>query len=1576
MGEIITVLNHNSGTDAYPTVLSDVLKGILRSTRSIRTPTRNCAGTLSQALVPILTRKIRAEILDHSGWKELLRSNNETSDNGDIGSELHGTSGAEYVEGKRSGETRGDYVARQRRAMVSRLNQGVAVDEVRQVQQNNFDRTTLIILEEDVAEKTHLDKRESNQKKRKQKMEFLGTLEKKRKLGVLADVGEDTAITVLFFYRALFLSLSDEDWECREGSLLCIGHVAAAIVQACHLPQSPTTPGAYVSLKAVSSTSEASENLSFGWKAVIESIISRCFGIMVMERFADYKMDIVLSPVHESLACTLDVVVSLLPIVDIKSSIDRACDIFTQNKTWYGRYGAALFLLKFSRNGRTSNTFEAKIFECAFEGLQDPSGDVSSIAAKIIAARTNEPRAFANIDPVLLQSRLWGAMDKTNEFCSSPADLLWCLRLSLNACRGNSDHTCFGQLDSMGRVTLFLLHSLREVRLAALLVFKDFFADLEKADKSPDHARKRILNFFNGSKCLQIIFEIKVLEEYNTKVLNLASEVFDLAVSCVPENSPPSAVCSIREWMELAATPNGHTFNRRLFETSKHDESSLAAGSSGRIETAIVSFESINARLEKVSCPGTRIIISESVAIVLSRLPVSLDSAEISFISTMLTGTSGLAIAAAAQVVQSITKTSILGHFLPLLQKIIKGRKKGNGIRYTETVSLRKRIHHECQQLGRLHDSMGAANGSAFNHRDLVASLYRATEIESAYKLVEESCSSWATHADTAELKEESVQIAISRIHGSLSIWFDANRQIDVEASACLSAAIAALIDSHVTRLPKKAGVIILPLLMAVKTVANLALRTLVARALAKILLYCSDITLKKIVGNACLYIGNGDRDSSSSKIAYEGGRLILASLSGEREFFPGKVAPILWDIIEHSTDGSGREVLPQLDYGGAMKLMSEFLSLDGYTEQRDLKIRIERTFSQVGQTCCLPASVALGTLSSLGTEYFDVVLNLTIGGLLCSRHAPLFCLQTLLSVTKKNSLNSTLPYVTLALPYIIKGLTDQHTETKSVAYELFSWAVPLLSFEKSTHCPMHWNADWRTLRDQNRIVLSELFGSSSSAGSLVEFSSSVFKNIDLRSYQKEGISWLVAMQRVGLHGLLCDDMGLGKTVQSLLALAISVTKSSSTFPSLVICPTSVVFHWSKEIETYCADVLTPVPTSSRNKSSWESFKNDPRAVYIMSHRLFRENASALSSMVPKWNYVILDEAHLVGWKTSCTFSTIRELKSLNRIALTGTPLQNNIMEIYQIFEFLIPGFLGEETEFKSKYFKPINMIALAPANSTVTCAQQESYVMAMDALQKKISPFLKRRLKSEVLQELPEKIIQDRVCTMPDWQRRIYDTLAKTGETQETLAYQQKMRLACTHPCLLLPGGRLVMGAHNEMVAKFKGLIEVLLECGIENREGEMPHRCVLFVQFKKTLNILDKVFFPEQFPKLKYKMLEGSMSLSARQRAINAFNSEKDITVMIATTKVGGVGIDLTGADTVIFVEHDWNPQNDMQAMDRVHRLGQKSVTNVYRLLCHSTIETRIMNLQAFKLKLAKALIKPSGEDTTSLSDAFSSN
>ena len=234
-----------------------------------------------------------------------------------------------------------------------------------------------------------------------------------------------------------------------------------------------------------------------------------------------------------------------------------------------------------------------------------------------------------------------------------------------------------------------------------------------------------------------------------------------------------------------------------------------------------------------------------------------------------------------------------------------------------------------------------------------------------------------------------------------------------------------------------------------------------------------------------------------------------------------------------------------------------------------------------------------------------------------------IFCLETLYSATKTNSLNSMLPFVTLMLPSIIKGLTDQREKAKCVANKLFLWALPLLNFESSVSSPEGWNVVWKALRDQNRTLLCELFGSPSTGASLVKFSSSVFKNVKLRSYQKEGISWLVAMEHVGLNGLLCDDMGLGKTVQSLFALAISSFNGSNPYPSLVVCPASVVFHWRKEIEAHCAKSLIPVPLKSFEMGICEKHKNEKKAVYIMSYQLFRIHATTLRNIVPFWNYVV-----------------------------------------------------------------------------------------------------------------------------------------------------------------------------------------------------------------------------------------------------------------------------------------------------------------------------------------------------------------
>ena len=251
---------------------------------------------------------------------------------------------------------------------------------------------------------------------------------------------------------------------------------------------------------------------------------------------------------------------------------------------------------------------------------------------------------------------------------------------------------------------------------------------------------------------------------------------------------------------------------------------------------------------------------------------------------------------------------------------------------------------------------------------------------------------------------------------------------------------------------------------------------------------------------------------------------------------FSKSVAPI-GNIIDSGISDSMVSKIPQLGYEGASCLFKEFLTMGGFDQHRDFYPLIESIFRCTEHKHCQDASSAMGIVSSLKAKYFEAILNFVVERLLGRKNVDIFCLETLYSATKTNSLNSMLPFVTLMLPSIIKGLTDQREKAKCVANKLFLWALPLLNFEESVRSPEGWSVSWKNMRDQDRTVLCQLFGSASKCASLVEFSSHVFKNVKLRSYQKEGISWLVAMEHVGLSGLLCDDMGLGKTVQSLLHL-------------------------------------------------------------------------------------------------------------------------------------------------------------------------------------------------------------------------------------------------------------------------------------------------------------------------------------------------------------------------------------------------------------------------------------------------------
>ncbi|XP_046628618.1 TATA-binding protein-associated factor 172 [Neodiprion virginianus] len=583
-------------------------------------------------------------------------------------------------------------------------------------------------------------------------------------------------------------------------------------------------------------------------------------------------------------------------------------------------------------------------------------------------------------------------------------------------------------------------------------------------------------------------------------------------------------------------------------------------------------------------------------------------------------------------------------------------------------------------------------------------------------------------------------------------------------------------------------------------------------------------------------------------------------------------------------------------------------------------------------------------------------------------------------------------PYAVLLVVPLLGRMSDQNQAVRLTCSATFATLVQLMPLDPGAIGDPPLLGDEKA---QERHFLEQLLN----PRSIPDTKLPVPVSAELRAYQHQGLNWLAFLNRYRLHGVLCDDMGLGKTLQTLCMLATDHYHHPQTFPSLVVCPPTLTGHWVYEAEKFfkpkdlsALQYAGPPPEREKLRPRVSRYR-----LVVASYDIVRKDIEFFESI--QWNYCILDEGHIIKNGKTKSAKAAKRLRAHHRLILSGTPVQNDVLELWSLFDFLMPGFLGSEKQFAARYSRPI----LASREPKAGAKDQEAGALAMEALHRQVLPFLLRRNKEDVLQDLPPKITQDYYCDLSPLQRTLYEdfrtrhsaTLTSPAPANNSLGTHvfqalRYLRNVCNHPKLVLtprhPQYHYVCASlkHQqssltdiEHGAKLPALKQLLLDCGIGQQQQQpvsmtaitttdgqqqqlvSQHRALIFCQLKAMLDIVEKDLLRVHLPTVTYLRLDGSVPASQRHSVVARFNADPSIDVLLLTTQVGGLGLNLTGADTVIFVEHDWNPMKDLQAMDRAHRIGQKKVVNVYRLITRATLEEKIMGLQKFKLLTANTVI-----------------
>jgi superfamily II DNA or RNA helicase len=439
-----------------------------------------------------------------------------------------------------------------------------------------------------------------------------------------------------------------------------------------------------------------------------------------------------------------------------------------------------------------------------------------------------------------------------------------------------------------------------------------------------------------------------------------------------------------------------------------------------------------------------------------------------------------------------------------------------------------------------------------------------------------------------------------------------------------------------------------------------------------------------------------------------------------------------------------------------------------------------------------------------------------------------------------------------------------------------------------------------------------------------------------LRPYQKLGVYWMHFLARNGFGGILADEMGLGKTLQALAFL-----QDQRGAPSLIVCPSSLVQNWAREAARFAPALrILPLEGSDRHARMSDLPKSD---IAITSYPLLRRDAARYAGI--EFRAIILDEAQHIKNPETQNAQAATGLRARHRFVLTGTPLENSVRDLWSIMNFAMPGYLGTRADFKERYEQPITL-----AGPEATAAKSR--------LAKRIRPFLLRRLKRDVYKELPEKLEHVLYCELTTQQNEVYQKLLRESRQQISelsgAGGQNKSRMLMLTALLRLRQACCdlrLLGMDQLPQDQASAKLELLDELLREAIDG--GHRVLIFSQFVSMLRIQAAALQAAEIP---YCYLDGQTR--DRMRVVDRFQGDPAVPVFLISLKAGGVGLNLTAADTVVHFDPWWNPAVEAQATDRAHRIGQDKVVTAYKLITRNTVEEKILKLQNLKRCLMEAI------------------